>query len=157
MRGGFTLACQVESHNPNYKVKDWDVYSSSGSLFERNENGQVFIESSELKDGDTLEVRMIMRMSDNLYGGFLLSRRNCAGMALKQAIKLQDEAKVLGVMPLPDSFWWWFPNDVMTAVMIWDLLILLALIAITALVFYIVFVIVNTYHPSNKDIKLNKI
>lgn len=157
VRGGFTLACQVESHNPNYKVKDWALYSSSDSLFKRNEEGQVFIESSELKDGDTLEIRMIMRMSDNLYGGFLLSRRNCAGMALKQAVKLQDEAKVLGLMPLSDVFWWWSPSDVMTAVMIWDVLILLALIAITAYVFYIVFVIINTYHPNNKDIRLKKI
>lgn len=157
VRGGFTLACKVESHDTHYEVKDWAVYSSSGSLFKRNIGGDLFIKSNELKDGDTLEVRMIMRMSDDLYGGFLLSRRNCAGMALKQKIKLQDEAKVLGIMPLSDGFWWWFPSDVMTAVMIWDLLILLALIAITVFVFYIVFVIINTYHPNNKDIKLKKI
>lgn len=157
VRGGFTLACKVESHDTHYEVKDWAVYSSSGSLFKRNIGGDLFIKSNELKDGDTLEVRMIMRMSDDLYGGFLLSRRNCGGMALKQKIKLQDEAKVLGIMPLSDDFWWWFPSDVMTAVMIWDLLILLALIAITVFVFYIVFVIINTYHPNNKDIKLKKI
>ena len=157
VRGGFTLACKVESHDNHYEVKDWAVYSSTGSLFKRNTDGNLFIKSNELKDGDTLEVRMMMRMSDDLYGGFLLSRRNCAGMALKQKIKLQDEAKVLGIMPLSDGFWWWFPSDVMTAVMIWDLLILLALIAITVFVFYIVFVIINTYHPNNKDIKLKKI
>lgn len=157
VREGFTLACKVESHDTHYEVKDWAVYSSSGSLFKRNIGGDLFIKSNELKDGDTLEVRMIMRMSDDLYGGFLLSRRNCTGMALKQKIKLQDEAKVLGIMPLSDGFWWWFPSDVMTAVMIWDLLILLSLIAITVFVFYIVFVIINTYHPNNKDIKLKKI
>ena len=157
VRGGFTLACKVESHDTHYEVMDWAVYSSSGSLFKRNNDGNLFIKSNELKDGDTLEVRMIMRMSDSLYGGFLLSRRNCTGMALKQAIKLQDEAKVLGIMPLSDSFWWWMPNDVMTAVMLWDLLILLTLIAVTIFVFYVVFVIINTYHPNNKDIKLKKI
>lgn len=157
VRGGFTLACKVESHDTHYEVKDWAVYSSSGSLFKRNNEGNLFVKSNDLKDGDTLEVRMIMRMSDNLYGGFLLSRSNCPGMTIKQKIKLQDEAKVLGIMPLSDSFWWWSPNDVMTAVMIWDLLILLAIIAITAFVFYIVFVIINTYHPNNKDIKLKKI
>lgn len=157
VRGGFTLACKVESHDTHYEVMDWAVYSSSGSLFKRDNDGNLFIKSNELKDGDTLEVRMIMRMSDSLYGGFLLSRRNCAGMALKQAIKLQDEAKVLGIMPLSDSFWWWTPNDVMTAVMLWDLLILLILIAITIFVFYVVFVIINTYHPNNKDIKLKKV
>lgn len=157
VRGGFTLACKVESHVTHYEVKDWAVYSSIGSLFKRDSGGNLFINSNDLKDGDTLEVRMIMRMSDDLYGGFLLSRRNCAGMALKQKVKLQDEAKVLGIMPLSDSFWWWFPNDVMTAVMIWDLLILLALIAITVFVFYIIFVIINTYHPNNNDIRLKKI
>lgn len=157
VRGGFTLACKVESHDTHYEVMDWAVYSSSGSLYKRNNDGNLFIKSNELKDGDTLEVRMIMRMSDSFYGGFLLSRRNCTGMALKQAIKLQDEAKVLGIMPLSDSFWWWTPNDVMTAVMLWDLLILLTLIAITIFVFYVVFVIINTYHPNNKDIKLKKI
>jgi hypothetical protein len=157
VRGGFTLACKVESHDNHYEVKDWAVYSSTGSLFKRNTDGNLFIKSNELKDGDTLEVRMMMRMSDDLYGGFLLSRRNCAGMALKQKIKLQDEAKVLGIMPLSDNYWWWFPSDVMTAVMIWDLIILLVLIAITAFVFYIIFVIINTYHPNNNDIKLKKI
>ena len=157
VRGGFTLACQVESHNPHYEVKDWAVYSSSGTLFKRNKKGEAFIKSNELKEGDTLEVRMILRISDNLYGGVLLSRRNCAGMAIKQAVKLQDEAKVLGIVPLSDSFWWWFPSDVMTAVMIWDVLILLALIAITVFVFYIIFVIINTYHPNNNDIRLKKI
>lgn len=157
VRGGFTLACQVESRNPHYEVKDWAVYNSSGSSFERNEEGKVFINSNELKDGDSLEVRMIMRMSDDLYGGFLLSRSNCTGMSLKQVIKLQDETKVLGIMPLWDAFWWWSPDDVMTAVIIWDLIILLILIAITAFVCYVVFVIINTYHPSNENIKLKKI
>ena len=157
VRGGYTLACKVESHDTHYEVMDWAVYSSSGSLFKRNNEGNWFAKSNDLKDGDTLEVRMIIRMSDNLYGGFLLSRRNCPGMTIKQKIKLQDEAKVLGIMPLSDSFWWWSPSDVMTAVIIWDLLILLAIIAITVFVFYLLFVIINTYHPNNKDIKLKKL
>lgn len=157
IRGGYNLACQVESHNPQYEIKDWAVYNSYGNLLKHDEEGKVFINSNEFHDGDTLEVRMILRVSDKLYGGVLLSRRNCAGMALKQAVKLQDEAKVLGIIPLSDNYWWWFPNDVMTAVMMWDLVILLVLIGITAFVFYILFVLINSYHPQNKDIKLTKI
>lgn len=157
VRGGFSLACKVESHDANYEVMDWAVYSSSGSLFKRDNDGNLFIKSNELKDGDTLEVRMIMRMSDSLYGGFLLSRRNCAGMALKQAIKLQDEAKVLGIMPLSDSFWWWTPNDVMTAVLIWDVVLILAFIGF---IYWLIRLFIRRnaiYEPANSEIKMNKI
>jgi len=86
-----------------------------------------------------------------------LSRSNCAGMSLKQVVKIQDEAKIFGMVPLYDSFWWWFHDDVMNAVIIWDLLLLLALIAVLVYVFYRLFVVINSYHPHNEDIKLTKI
>lgn len=157
VRGGYNLACKVESRNSKYEIEDWAVYSTSGTLFKRKKGGELFVKSSDLRDGDTLDIRMIVRLSDNLYGGALLSRKNCPGMSLRQAVKLQDEAKVLGVMPLSDVFWWWFPNDIMTAVIIWDLLILLALIALTIMAFYMLFVAINTYHPDNKNLRLKKI
>lgn len=156
IRGGYILACQVKSQYDRYKVEDWAVYGCFGRPFKRNKEGAVFIKSSDLKEGDTLEIRMSMRLSDDLYGAFLLSHKNCAGMAQKQVVKLQDEAKVLGVMPLSDFFWWWSPNDVLSAVIIWDLLILLALIVIAVSVFYVIFVVINNYHPNNKDIRLTK-
>lgn len=156
VRGGFAIDCQVESRNPNYEVKDWAVYRCSGYQLGKAQKDRIFIQSDELEDGDTLEIRMVMRMTDDLYGGFLLSKENCAGMSLKQAVKLQDEAKVLGIMPLSDCFWWWYPNDVMVAVIVWDLLLLLSLIALTVFVFYVIFVKINTYHPDNKDIKIVK-
>ena len=157
VRGGYTLACQVESNNPKYKIKDWAVYNSSDRLFKRDAAGKVFINSDELRDGDTLDIRMILRISDDMYGGLLLSRSNCAGMSLKQVVKIQDEAKIFGMVPLYDSFWWWFHDDVMNAVIIWDLLLLLALIAVLVYVFYRLFVVINSYHPHNEDIKLTKI
>lgn len=77
-------------------------------------------------------------------------------MTVNQLIKIQNETKILGVLPLSDSFWWWFPNDIFSAILIWDLIIILAFIIVIGYIFYRCFVRINTYKPSNDKITINK-
>lgn len=118
------------------------------------------ISSDDIHTGDTLIVSLSLAMKDGYYNGTLISENNPRykdGMTSKQIVKIQDEAKVLGLMPLADIFWWWFPNDVFTAVMIWDLIILLIVIVIVGYILYRCFVRINAYKPSNDKLKITKV
>lgn len=154
VRGGYKLDCQVASHNPYYEIKDWAVYNLSyaNTLLERKEK----IHLHELKDGDTLEIRMLLRMSDSLYGGFKLSRKNCTGLALKQVFRLSNEDKVFGILPLSDTFWWWFSEDVALAVVVWDVILLLVFIIIICILTFVIFKKITCYIPENEVIKISR-
>ena len=87
----------------------------------------MFIPSEKVKVGDVISLSLTVILKDGLYDGVIISPANTRyhdGMVVNQVVKIQNEAKILGILPLSDSFWWWFPNDIFSAVMIWDLLIL---------------------------------
>lgn len=103
---------------------------------------------------------MSLQYKDGLYNGCLVSYRNedfSSGMTQVQQVQLQDEAKVLGLLPLADFFWWWSGDDVFTAVMIWDVVILLILIVAIALVLYRCWLKINSYRPSDDKLKITKV
>ena len=150
------------SLNEKYSISHVEIDDARGNLLAQSDDGSldVLLKSKQIKVGDTICVKMSLRFNDGLYDGVIISSENPRfkeGMTIKQAIKLQDEAKVMGLLPLSDFFWWWFPNDVFTAVMIWDLIFLLALIALIGYILYKLFVKINSYIPSNENIKIKKI
>lgn len=162
VRGGFMVNATPHSLNEKYNISHVEINDARGNLLAQSDDGSldVLLKSKQIKVGDTICVKMSLRFNDGLYDGVIISSENPRfkeGMTIKQAIKLQDEAKVMGLLPLSDFFWWWFPNDVFTAVMIWDLIFLLALIALIGYILYKLFVKINSYIPSNENIKIKKI
>lgn len=161
VKGGFLLKIDTHSLFEKYIIRDISILTSGGQLLGSTDCGklELFIPSEEVDVGDVISLSLTVVLKDGLYDGIIISPTNTRyqdGMVVNQVVKIQNEAKILGILPLSDSFWWWFPNDVFTAVMIWDLLILLILIFIVGYIFYRCFVIINTYSPANDKIKINK-
>lgn len=162
VRGGFKMLVNSSSINEKYCINAIKISDKGGKTLGSSSNGEMdfTISSDDIHTGDTLIVSLSLAMKDGYYNGTLISENNPRyrdGMTSKQVVKIQDEAKVLGLMPLADAFWWWFPNDVFTAVMIWDLIILLAVIVIVGYILYRCFVRINAYKPSNDKLKITKV
>ena len=162
VRGGFKMLVKSSSVNDKYCINAIKISDKRGKTLGLSYNGEMdfTISSDDIYTGDTLIVSLSLAMKDGYYNGTLISENNPRykdGMTSKQIVKIQDEAKVLGLMPLADIFWWWFPNDVFTAVMIWDLIILLIVIVIVGYILYRCFVRINAYKPSNDKLKITKV
>lgn len=155
VRGGYKIDCKVGSKDPQYKICDWKVIGPDGNAFERDAYGNIFIRSGALKEGDPIEITMDLQLTDGLYNGALLNKDNCAGMTLKQKVKLNDEHKIWGLVPLSDSFWWWYPNNVETAVKIWEYIIFAFFVALLIYIFRTLSKHLRRYKPSNKKISMN--
>lgn len=161
VKGGFLLKIDTHSLLKKYIINDISILTSDGQLLGSTDSGklELFIPSEKVNVGDVISLLLTVILKDGLYDGVIISPANTRyhdGMVVNQVVKIQNEAKILGIVPLSDSFWWWFPNDIFSAVMIWDLLILLILIFIVGYIFYRCFVIINTYSPANDKIKINK-
>lgn len=162
IRGGFKLAVETKSINEKYEIHQIALYNKNGKQLGQVSDGDfdLIISSNDVHAGDTLVASLSLRMKDGFYNGTLISSDNFRykkGMVSKQVVKIQDEAKVLGLIPLSDAFWWWFPNDIFTAVMVWDLIILIIVIVMVGYILYMCFVRINSYKPSNDKLKITKI
>lgn len=155
VRGGYRIDCKVGSNDPKYKISDWKIIGPDGNAFEQDDDGNIFIRSGALKEGDPIEITMDLQLTDGLYNGALLNKDNCAGMTLKQDVKLNDEHKIWGLVPLADSFWWWYPNNVETAVKIWEYIIFAIFVALIYYIFRTLSKHLRRYKPSNKNISMN--
>lgn len=162
VRGGFELSLDLSTTNKLYQISDITIKNNKGKTIGRSNNGKVDVKfsSSDVRSGDSLSVQMSLKQLDGIYNGILISPNNPThrgGMTLNQVVKISDEAKVLGLMPLNDWLWWWYPHDVFTAVMIWDVIIILAFIAVLLYLGYRIFININSYSPSNSNIKIKKL
>ncbi|MCD8290990.1 MAG: hypothetical protein LUC91_05760, partial [Prevotella sp.] len=177
IRGHYKLNFKVHPLNPDrYQIKSIELITPS-IFFEGGDEGIIVtycanevngtngdewsfdmaIPSEEISQGDSVEVSMSLALKDGLYNGYLISPINDKGMSVTQVVELQDEVKVLGIWSLSDAYWWWFPNDLIAAVVLWDLIILLIGIIILGILVIRIFVWVNGYKPENKDIKITKL
>lgn len=162
VRGGFRLSLDASTLTPKYDIASLTLSDSRGRVIGASPSGRLDIDipSSELAVGDTVSLSMSLNLYDGLYDGILITPSNPRyhdGMTVRQVVKLQDEAKVLGLMPLHDMFWWWCPDDILSAVMIWDAILILIGAVIVGCLFYWWFVRVNAYRPSNDKLKITKV
>ncbi len=164
VRGGFRLGVTVAAKDTaKYSIREIVIKDAAGSeILGAADNGKFdfTIPSDKVKGGDSIMICMSLQYKDGLYNGCLVSYRNedfSSGMTQVQQVQLQDEAKVLGLLPLADFFWWWSGDDVFTAVMIWDVVILLILIVAIALVLYRCWLKINSYRPSDDKLKITKV
>lgn len=162
VRGGFRLDAQSATRSDRYQLRAISLTSASGQLLGEATDGRfdTFIPSDKISAGDTVEIRMDLRLHDGFYNAALISAQNpryASGMTLRQSVRIQDDARILGLMPITDGIWWWFPDDALSAVLVWDMVILLLVIALVAFVFYRIFIVIITYRPGDDAIKITKI
>lgn len=172
VRGGFKLDMDVQSlsndfiiDSLNLKIKDF-IYSipikGNTAFIERNQpsiDNSTFIDKDSLSDGDSITLTMTMRYHDGYYNGMLITPTEDIyrqGMTLKTQYKMQDDAKVFGILPLIDLLWWFFPNNAAYAVFTWDVIIVLIFIGIICVIAYRIFRKITRYQPDNKDIIIKR-
>lgn len=159
VRGGFKLNVETNAINPKYQISDIRITNAHGDDLGKSKDGKLsfVIPSSFIAEGDTLMVSMKLLLKDGLYDGCVISAANdrySAGMSVKQEVKLQDEAKVLGILPLSDTLWWWFPNDIFSAVLVWDIIIIIIFIIVVLYIGYRLLRKYATYVPDDDTIKI---
>ena len=158
VRGGFRVSTNVSSINPKYSIKDILITGKRRELLGQSNDGNFdfLIPSDKVSAGDTIDIAMSLLLKDGFYNRSLISYKNDrykAGMTNRQVIKLQDEAKVMGLIPLYDTFWWWFPNNVTYAVLLWDLIIVIIFVL---LIMYLIKRF-STYTPSSDKVTLRPV
>lgn len=159
VRGGFDLTLNVNLLSNEFSVNSVIVKIKENE-FLAPLNNSVFINKEMLSDGDSITLTMNMKYIDGVYNGMLISPLKDIyrqGMTLKTKYKMQEDTKIFGLLPLVDSFWWFFPNDVTYAVLTWDVIIILIFIAVVCFTAYKLFRKFTLYRPKNEDIYLDKL
>lgn len=107
--------------------------------------------------GAKIEVKAWVKLCDGIYDNTVLhpegsKLQGAEGLYRKFNIELEDKAKILGVMPLPDflfylSFW---TSSQTTAANSWAWILILIFIAVIVYIIYRS----NIYKPNTKEIKI---
>ena len=159
VKGGYNLDLDVQSINDVYRIKCLNIISQSGDtlISTPSAKGSFHIPGSMLANGDYIDIDMSLILDDGLYNGMLLTPENprySSGLSNRQIVKLSDDARVFGILPLWDIFWWWFPNNAYAAVMLWDIILSIILTCLILWVGYIIFKRLGTYIPADDKIKI---
>lgn len=159
VRGGYIIDINIKSLTSEFDINSICL-NLKGKEFFMPLAHQQFINKEELSEGDSIFLTMSMKYIDGIYNGIIVSPNidmYKQGMTLKTKYKIQEEAKVFGLFPLVDAFWWFYPNDSMHAVLTWDIIIILLFITVICIFAYRFFRTITLYRPKNEDIFLDKV
>lgn len=161
VKGGFLLKIDTHSLLEKYIIKNISILTSDGQLLGSSDSGklELFIPSEKVNVGDVISLSLTVILKDGLYDGVVISPTNTRyqdGMVVNQVVKIQDEAKILGILPLSDSFWWWYCDDVVSAVVVWDVILFLVFIILICILAFVIFKKITYYIPENKVIKISR-
>lgn len=162
IKGGYQLQLEVNTLQPEYTIETIRIADESGTVLSESDTGDIylFLPTQDYEVGDSIRLTMTLALHDGLYNGMVITPENpiyFKAMSVSQAISVPEEAKVLGIFPLSDAFWLWDRDDVVMAVMVWDLIILVALII--TLFFLTMYFIkrLSAYRPRSKKIRLRPV
>lgn len=161
VKGGFSLKIDTHSLLEKYIIKNISILTSDGQLLGSTDSGklELFIPSEKVNVGDVISLSLTVILKDGLYDGVIISPANTRyhdGMVVNQVVKIQNEAKILGIVPLSDLFWWWFYDDVASAIIVWDVILFLVLFILICICALIIFKRITYYVPNNKVISISK-
>lgn len=143
VRGGYRMDFNYKNVSPSYRMHRLEIcplndgealYTSA--FTEENGNAKLDIDGSIIS-GDTLKVvmRAWLEPKDTLYSGLIMSPYDdkYKNLTVQLSLPLNDDAKIFGLLPLYDIMWWWYPDNILYAVYVWD--IVLAVIIIILMVY----------------------
>lgn len=164
---GWEASFEPSSTSPDYELLSVHSYMKGDSSTYRiwtklqgTSKMEIALKSRDIRPGDSLLLETRIRFVDGIYDGAVLLADVPAfrsGMQTAQRLQLLSDTKIMGVWTLSDSFWFWFHDDLVTAVLIWDLIIILAFIALIVIMVIRVLNRINHYRPSNRVLKIEKI
>ncbi len=126
--------------------------------FDGDGRADIMLPISHFEDCVKIEMSAWLLQKDNVYNGALLSPHdsNFTRLNVSLSHKLKNEVYFFGLVPIPD--WMWaFTNNWHTAVIVWDLIALLTVIAIMCFFMHWLIRINTTYQPNNNMIKIKRI
>ena len=166
VRGGYMLDFNYQTTDSIYQINKFNVsiVNRQGDVVEKcsKEKGDshvsVKLYSNEVNN-DFVEVSIAgwLRQMDGIYNGLEMSPSSYSRLKTTLKLPLKAESKILGIVPLYDFMWWWFPNDIMTAVSIWNVVFILAFIG---LIYWLIRLFIRRnaiYEPDNSEISMKKI
>ena len=159
MRGGYTFDLDITSHKNDYTVKKIELtikkngkkYQSLGACLDTR------IDKSNLSEGDTVVLKAWVKYNDGTYNGLIINPYDSNYsdiLTIKQAIIFKDDAKIYGVLPVYDMFWFFWHDDIQSIVIFWDVVIAVLL---TLMIIYLIRLYIDKqtiFIPKDKDIKI---
>lgn len=160
VKGGYKLELNVNVFSEKYEIHSLDLLLPDEKFNININEGNLFIGRDKLSDGDSIALQMEIKYVDGIYNGISMSPKMSVfnqGLTLKTKFRLQQDTKILGMIPLHDSFWWFFPNDIQKEIIIWTVILILVVIIFIIYIAFKWFRRRTRYIPQNKDISLVKI
>ncbi len=159
VRGGYTFDLDITSHKNDYTVKKIELtikkngkkYQSLGACLDTR------IDKSNLSEGDTVVLKAWVKYNDGTYNGLIINPYDSNYsdiLTIKQAIIFKDDAKIYGVLPVYDMFWFFWHDDIQSIVIFWDVVIAVLL---TLMIIYLIRLYIDKqtiFIPKDKDIKI---
>lgn len=160
VKGGYKLELNANVLSEKYKIHSLDLLLPNEKCNIDINDGNLFIERNKLSDGDSIALLMNVKYVDGIYNGISMTPKipiYNQGLTLKTKFRLQQDTKILGIIPLHDFFWWFFPNDIQMEIAIWTVILILISILTIIFITFKWFIKKTRYVPNNKDISLVKI
>lgn len=167
VRGGYQLDFNYRSIDATYSINRFLVTTKDNegnikTIYDEKGDGHVDVclNTDELPS-DSLEVSISgwLLQNDGVYNGVEMSPDddNFSRQSTSYKLALQPSNRILGIFPLYDSMWWWYPDDLNAAVNIWNIIFVLMFVLIIYMLIRIFIKYNAVYEPANKDITLEKI
>lgn len=171
VRGGYELNFDYSSALSSYKVKKLEIESieevaanleTKKLVFQEDFAGEtghvnIFINNKHLHSNTlNVTIRGWLGKEDNIYSGLVLSPydNDKGNLTIRLELPLKDDALILGLLPMPDELWWWFPTDQSKAVLPWDVIVVLLFVVLVIFVSYKTFIWLTRYVPNNSDLHI---
>lgn len=158
VRGGYSFDMYNQNSN-DYKIQKISLSIAgkyNSSVY--NSTWNTAIKDIRIGEGDTAAVRFWVKYNDGYYNGVTKNPYDSEyskTMTIKQPVNIGDEAKIFGVIPVFDIFWWFWPGDIDNIVIFWDLILVLVFIIVILVIFKKIIIIKTTYSTDKNDITLN--
>lgn len=167
VKGGYRLQFPFETVSNEFLIRCFGLHTITYKDGKRVRNIHYFYpqdkEASVLVPIDAVSDRLEVEMegwilqNDSIYGGVLLSPNDplFSRLHIRQVLTPTNEAKIYGLLPIPDGLWL-FTDNCQTAIITWDIICLLVLIAVICFIAYLIFNRLTAYKPNNNIIRLRK-
>lgn len=112
---------------------------------------------------DAIEIEGEVLLTDGIYNSTLITAHPDAtlesgrdGAIVRVPVEYEEDAKILGIIPLYDFLWWGFlPDDQNEAALVWEAIII-TLLVVAVIVILIIFIKKSLYYtPKIEELEIN--
>ena len=164
IRGGYKISFEYQLTSDKYNLSRFDV-----EIHHANNNQKEIISnydgnsietkvSSSVISDDSIKVTLKgwLHKKDETYNSAMLNPNDpvFSNLSITQTLPIRDEYKIFGLFPLKDLFWWWYPNDLHAAVVIWEIVLSPIILLLILGIGYYALLKTTKYIPEDKSIKI---